>query len=229
MIIYFVRHGDPDYQNDCLTPLGRKQAERAAERLSAYGIEHIFSSPKGRAMETAEYTAKLLNKEIIQCDYMRELGWKSLNEEPILANGHPWRVAKHFASEGISLADYDWRSREPYSKSMIVERVGIASTGFDGLLADFGYRREGDFYRVVGSDTDTKIAMFSHAGSSSAVLSHLFNIPFPIVCGSMPPDVTSITTVSLSNKIDSLVCPRLQCFNDAMHIYGINIEREFES
>ena len=26
MKIYFIRHGDPDYKNDCLTELGRKQA-----------------------------------------------------------------------------------------------------------------------------------------------------------------------------------------------------------
>ena len=29
MIIYFVRHGHPDYKNDCLTELGKKQAEAA--------------------------------------------------------------------------------------------------------------------------------------------------------------------------------------------------------
>ena len=33
MRIVFVRHGEPDYEHDCLTPLGRLQARAAAERL----------------------------------------------------------------------------------------------------------------------------------------------------------------------------------------------------
>lgn len=29
MIIHFVRHGHPNYKDDCLTEIGRKQAELA--------------------------------------------------------------------------------------------------------------------------------------------------------------------------------------------------------
>ena len=229
MIIYFIRHGDPDYQNDCLTPLGRLQAERAAERLSEYGIDSVYTSPRGRARETAGYTARLLGMEPIVCEFMREIGWKPLGDEPILANGHPWKVAKIQASEGVRLADPDWREKEPYCKSMIVDRVSEAIAGFDAFLAELGYRREGDHYRVEGEATDRRIAIFSHAGSSSAVISHLFNIPFPVTCGSMPPDVTSITTVSFSDKVGMLIAPRLVCFNDALHIKGLTVEREFQS
>ena len=45
MKIVFVRHGHPDYVNDCLTELGHKQAESAALRLKDEGIEEIYSSP----------------------------------------------------------------------------------------------------------------------------------------------------------------------------------------
>jgi probable phosphoglycerate mutase len=31
MRIVFVRHGEPDYENDCLTAEGRRQAAAAAE------------------------------------------------------------------------------------------------------------------------------------------------------------------------------------------------------
>ena len=41
MRIIFVRHGHPDYANDCLTPLGRKHAAAAAERLRDEGVEAI--------------------------------------------------------------------------------------------------------------------------------------------------------------------------------------------
>ena len=52
MRIIFVRHGEPDYRNDCLTDLGRLQAQAAAERLREEGIEEIWSSPLGRAAES---------------------------------------------------------------------------------------------------------------------------------------------------------------------------------
>ncbi len=60
MRIIFVRHGEPDYALDCLTPAGRAQAEAAAERLRGEGISAVYASPMGRAAETAACTARLL-------------------------------------------------------------------------------------------------------------------------------------------------------------------------
>ena len=105
MQIYFVRHGHPNYKNDCLTELGKLQAAAAAERLADSGIEQIYASTKGRAMETAGYTAKRLGLDIVPCDFIREISWKSVDGEPILANGHPWDVAEHFVADGKTLRD----------------------------------------------------------------------------------------------------------------------------
>ena len=58
MRIIFVRHGEPNYALDCLTERGRIQAKAAADRLKEEGIEEIFSSPLGRAAETAAFTAE---------------------------------------------------------------------------------------------------------------------------------------------------------------------------
>ena len=55
MRIIFVRHGEPDYVHDCLTEKGKIQAAAAAERLRDEGIAEIYSSPLGRARETADY------------------------------------------------------------------------------------------------------------------------------------------------------------------------------
>ena len=73
MRIIFVRHGEPDYANDCLTPTGRAQAAAAAERLSGEGIAAIYASPCGRASETAGYTARRLGLPVTTLDYMREI------------------------------------------------------------------------------------------------------------------------------------------------------------
>ena len=64
MKLYVIRHGDPDYKNDNLTPLGKRQAEALAHRLVSSGIDEIYSSPLGRAIATATPTAEILKKKI---------------------------------------------------------------------------------------------------------------------------------------------------------------------
>ena len=227
MKIYFIRHGHPDYATDSLTELGHKQAEAVAERLSVCGIEKIFSSIRGRAIETAEHTAKKLGLNIIPCRFIRELAWASPIGEPILENGHPWNVSKALISEGRSMTERNWQFTYPYSKSKVVKYVADLEKELDEWLLEFGYKREGEYYRVVGNDTDKTVAMFSHAGSSSAAMSHMFNIPFPQFCGALHMDFTSITIVELSNETGDLVCPKLKIFNDAKHIEGITTENVF--
>lgn len=228
MKIYFVRHGHPDYTNDCLTELGHKQAAAAAERLKNCGIVQVFSSTKGRALQTAEYTAKVLGIEVIPCDFMREITWRSIDGEPILANGHPWDLSDIFASEGKTLTDKAWYTKEPYCKSKVVSSAQIVTDGLDAWLRELGYQREGEYYRVVGGATKKTIAMFSHGGSSSVVLSHILNIPFPQICGIVHPDFTSITVIEFSDKIGELVCPRVLLLNDARHIEGLDSRKAYE-
>jgi broad specificity phosphatase PhoE len=74
MRFIFVRHGEPDYANDCLTENGKKQAINVAMRLKDEDISAIFSSPMGRARETASYTAKSHNLEIQNLDFTAQNG-----------------------------------------------------------------------------------------------------------------------------------------------------------
>ena len=39
MLLFYIRHGDPIYHPDNLTPLGLRQAESVAKRLALFGIE----------------------------------------------------------------------------------------------------------------------------------------------------------------------------------------------
>ena len=224
MIIYFVRHGHPDYKNDCLTELGKKQAQRAAAHLRDFGIEEIYASTKGRAMETAQYTARELVLSVVPCDFMREISWGSLDGTALLCDGHPWKLANYFVGEGIAQPDHTWKEAEPYCQSTVVREVERVTARFDAFLADLGYQREGSYYRVTGENTNKKIAVFSHGGASTAVLSHLFHLSFPHACSFFHLDFTSVTTVCLSDEKGSLVCPRLYGSNDARHIEGITVE-----
>ena len=64
MLLFFVRHGDPDYANDSLTPLGREQAEAVVARMERCRPNRLFTSNRGRAIMTAMPTAARLGLEI---------------------------------------------------------------------------------------------------------------------------------------------------------------------
>ena len=60
MLFYYIRHGDPIYNPDSLTPLGIRQAEAVSKRLALYGLDRIYSSTSNRAIMTARPTCELL-------------------------------------------------------------------------------------------------------------------------------------------------------------------------
>ena len=60
MLLFYVRHGDPIYNPDSLTPKGHLQAEALAKRFGLYGLNRVFTSDSVRAKQTAEPTCKLL-------------------------------------------------------------------------------------------------------------------------------------------------------------------------
>ena len=62
MLFFYIRHGDPIYQPDSLTPLGEYQAEAVKSRLGQFGLDKIYASSSNRAILTATPTAKMLKK-----------------------------------------------------------------------------------------------------------------------------------------------------------------------
>lgn len=221
MLIYFIRHGHPDYKNDCLTELGKRQAAAAAERLRDAGIEKIFSSTNGRAVETAEYTARLLGLEVDARDFLREISWGSRDGEPLPSNGNPWRIVESIVAEGGSLADSEWYKKEPFCRSVVKDNADAVARGFDDLLCELGYTREGEHYRVTRECEYKTIAIFSHGGSSTAALSHFLNIPLTQLCAHVRQDFTAISAFNLPGEVGALIFPRIKLLNDSDHIKGI--------
>jgi len=228
MRIIFVRHGHPNYVDDCLTPLGHKHAEAAALRLKDEGVAEIYSSTCGRAFETAQHLADTLDLTVVPCDFMREISWGSVDGEPIDFNGHPWDTADRMVAEGASLLEPDWASKPPFDRNILVQCAETIAAATDAWLHTLGYDREGLYYRCNGG-SDKTIAVFYHGGASAAMLSHLFNLAFPFVCTTMGPDYTGITVVSLPCQSGSLVTPRFELMNDARHIQGLRIANIYDN
>lgn len=218
MKIIFVRHGHPDYVNDCLTELGHKQAESASLRLLDEGILEIYSSPFGRAVETAQHTAKKLDKKVNILDFMREIKWGAYEGKEVYGDGHPWDTSLYAVSLGHSLMDDSWTKEQPFCDNVVFEELDRVAREADRWLLTMGYQREGANYRVVGENTNKTIAVFSHGGSSSALFSHLLNLPFFYLCRVLCPDFTSITVLNFGDEKDSLTAPQIEYANDSKHI-----------
>ena len=225
MFIVFVRHGHPNYKLDCLTELGHNQAAAAAERLADEGIEKLYASPLGRAQQTAGHIAERLGLEIETLPFMREIGWGAEDGSEMAFGGHPWYVAWDMAARGQSLTSPTFADEPPFAGNRVVPMAKDKAKDFDALLRDLGYTREGDFYRV-GTPKYKKIAVVSHAGSSTAVIAHMLNWPLPLAYGTTEPECTAITTLLLSDEEGKLCAPKIRVMNDARHIFAVEGSRE---
>ncbi len=219
MKLYFVRHGHPNYREDRLTELGHKQAQAAAERLKEIPFDGIFASTHGRAMETAKHTADLLGMEVVGCEFLRELTWRTGTQETGSVKCTPWQITRQvYAPEGKSIPTGSWSELPPFAGSDLVATYKRVVDGLDDWLVSWGYTREGDYYRVTGTETDKTLAIFSHGGASSAAISHLIGYPFLHFCKTFEVDYTSITAIELSNEQGALFTPKVLFLNDASHI-----------
>jgi probable phosphoglycerate mutase len=226
MRLIFVRHGHPNYVDDCLTDLGHLQAEAAAQRLCTENIDKIFTSSSGRAVETAEHIGSKLGIPCQKCDFMRELDWGSANGEEIPFHGQPWVTVNAIISRGEDVLDPQWMRNAAYQNNVLTQSVERVVTGFDPWLAELGYVREGNYYRVRESNPQT-VVMVSHGGASTAALSRLFNLPFPFVCKSIQPQYTAISVITFNGETGALIAPTMELVNDAKHILGIEAQNIF--
>lgn len=219
MRIVFVRHGEPNYEKNCLTETGIVQAKLAADRLKEEGIEEIWSSPYGRAMETAEATAKVLGLPIKTLDFMKELDWGGINDVPIFSDGHPWDIADEMAKRGMDLNDDNWEKNEFFAQNRVVNSVHQVEKGIDEWLSELGYDRHGLYYdHKIAEDEHKTVALFSHGGSSSAALAHILNLSFPYMCSLLHTDFTGITVVRMDKKLGIGSMPCLEIASDSRHI-----------
>jgi probable phosphoglycerate mutase len=222
MKLLLVRHGHPNYELDCLTPLGHLQAEAAAKRLKDEKIDLFYSSTCGRAVETAEHVAAQYGAEVTQLEFMREVIW-GYNDDPHDPAGHPWNLVDQMILEGKTLGNSDWREIPPFLGNRVAENADMIAEAFDAWMEQLGYTREGEYYRC-GVGTEKTVALFSHGGSSNAVLAHLLNLPFPYVIQVFRANYTSVTVVTFPDTPGKLVMPVLELVNDARHIENLKAE-----
>ena len=72
MNVYIVRHAEPDYARDTLTEKGWREAELLSRRLENIPNGYYYTSPLGRARDTASLTLQKVGAQARVCPWLRE-------------------------------------------------------------------------------------------------------------------------------------------------------------
>ncbi len=216
MKLLIIRHGDPDYANDTLTEVGRKEADLLAKFLATKQIDRIYVSPLGRAKATAEYTCNIKGMDATVCDWLLE--FPARVEKPHRDDGiaWDWRPADWTTVEEF-FSRKDWCTVPAMAKANVPELYAKVIEGLDALLAEHGYVREGNAYRVTKANTNT-IAFFCHFGLESVLLSHLLNISPMLLWHGTCAAPTSVTTLNSEERQKGLAYFRMSEFGSTAHL-----------
>jgi len=217
MRLLIVRHADPDYSIDSLTPTGWVEAELLSHRLSKLDVKQFYVSPLGRARDTGRATLEKMGRTAIVKPWLREL------DNP-----------QALQDRGITLWDWlpqkwtehpDFYDRDKWWDVPVFREAGVEATvreiwaGLDELLADHGYVREGNLYRVVRANEDT-VVLVCHFGLECVLLGHLLGISPMVLWHGTCAAPTSVTTVVTEERQKGIASFRMSAFGDISHLYA---------
>lgn len=235
MRILFIRHGDPDYEHDTLTPKGRREAALLAETAASLRPGRCFVSPLGRAKDTAAYTLDKLGITAETCDWLQEFpAHIDLNQAPSMRaayndtkrNGSQylprilWDMLPSYWTEHPEYMDpVQWKNSDAARSSDLLSVYEYVTESMDKLLAEYGYIRENHHYKVVKESEET-ITFFCHFGITAALLSHLWNISPFVLWHSLALAPTSVTEVVSEERERGTAYFRGLRIGDISHLYA---------
>ncbi|MBM7613818.1 histidine phosphatase family protein [Alkaliphilus hydrothermalis] len=164
MKIYITRHGETEWnkagimqgwKNSNLSEKGNENAKKLSQHLASVKFDAIYSSPLGRAMETATHLKGERNIEIIQLEHLKEMGFGVWEGMPHLEVQETYKEQQHnFWNQPHLYQPIDGETYEA-----LIERV---KKGLEKIVAD----KAGENVLVV-----------AHGGVIKAIYTIIKNIP----------------------------------------------------
>jgi len=226
MLFYYIRHGDPIYDPDSLTPLGERQAESVAKRLALHGIDEVYASTSTRAILTARPTAEFTKCDIVELDFANEShAWhdftidaKNPDRKTFLFNSR--EVKEVFRSPECRVLGDSWYDhpelaidRDRYK--MGVERVRRES---DAFFESLGYRHLGLGKYEVLNHTSKRVALFAHQGFGMIFLPTVLGIPYSEFATRFDTTHTGVTVIEFANE-EGFAYPKILTLSNDSHLY----------
>lgn len=219
MKLLIIRHGEPNYSIDSLTPTGWMEAELLSHRLSKLDVKQFYVSPLGRAKDTAKATLEKMGCTAIEKSWLQEPGPPLEMRDRIRCF---WDWLPQVWTENADFFDLEKFTDHPlFMEANLKATVREIWAGLDELLAHHGYVRQGKLYRAEHPNEDT-VVLFCHFGVQCVLLSHILGIS-PMVlwhCTSAAP--TAVTTLVTEERQQGIASFRMTAFGDISHLYAAN-------
>lgn len=226
MRLYIIRHADPDYENNTITPAGHLEAQALARRLCRQGLDRIYTSPMNRAVHTMKYTADLMNMKAEVLPWTEEIyfnvevkPWGRLTMADV--PGEIIREREPYFNSG------HWYTEPPFTDAPgFIDKYQDIRRASDEFLGSLGYEREGGRYRCTRPNR-LQVAVFCHMAFGLTWLSMLLELPLPLVYSGFWLAPSSVSTILFEERSDSWAVPRCLGLGDVSHLYeaGLPVSR----
>lgn len=217
MRILLIRHAEPDYSIDSITPKGKIEAELLSRRLLSYKIEDFYVSPLGRARDTAAYTLEKNGRTAEVLPWLQEFR----GSYPDPDTGKPrlaWDLMPRIWSSVPGILDiHTWLDAPFFDAGSIREVWKETTDGIDRLLGRYHYRKDGPVW-LCPDNTDRTIALFCHFGISMAIIGYLTDISPMILWHRVLCCPSSVSEVVTEERRPGEVSFRIARLGDLTHL-----------
>jgi len=228
MRLLIIRHGDPDYEKDSLTEKGWREAGLLADRIAKLEVAAFYVSPLGRARDTASLTLQKMGRRAQVCDWLEEFPPRITRPDTARKTlAWDWLPEDWTAEKAYFLRD-QWYKTQAMEGGSVGEAYEKVIRGFDALLAEHGYVREGELYLAERPNRDI-IVLFCHFGVECVLLSRLMNLSPMILWHHACAAPTSVTTVITEERRPGKAAFRVNGFGDISHLYTAGEEPSFSA
>ena len=218
MRLLLVRHAEPDYSRDSLTEKGWREAELLSRRLIRLrGVEGWYTSPLGRARDTASRTLEKLGVTAEELPWLVEFRGRATDPDTgavRLAWDFPPRAVE--ACPDMLRADR-WLDTPWFAGTNTPAVWEETKAGLDALLARHGYRRDGTLYRCENNRRGV-IVCFCHFAVSMAMCGCLMGISPVALWQGMCMTPSSVTSLVTEERVKGEVWWRCEMLGDVSHL-----------
>lgn len=224
MLLYIIRHADPDYAAGTITEYGHQEAAALSRAMSRLAPTHLYSSPLGRAKDTASYTVETTGLPLHIEEWTQEISGFSVEQEDPYGTTAIWDLhgAHVRTMEPPGPRSRDWLALPPYNTDGFPELVEMIAEHSDEFFARHGYTRDGGTYHIDDGQLGARaqrLAVFCHGGFGLTWLAHLLELPFPLVYSGFYLWPSSVTTVLFDERTEGVATPRCIGLGDVSHLH----------
>lgn len=216
--LYFIRHGDPDYEHDSLTELGHRQAELTSLALKDIPFDLVFFSPIGRAQVTGRYLTDKIHKEPIVLPFVSEaVAWHAIAmySEELKRDSWIYQDTSYLQKLKELQNDDNWYNQFP---PKFKEGIETINNQIDEWLLTINIKhdRKNKTYTAIG-DVPKNIIIFAHEGAGTRFICSILDLNYAYFITNYPRlDCCSINQFEIN--CDGKTPIKIIKYNDSKHL-----------